>query len=58
MSIIRGRAENAKLPDALAYYQRLERESKRIYSVSAYDQSIGSAVVRPRPPSRAAVSSA
>ena len=28
------------------------------YSVSAYDQSTGSAVVRPGPPSRAAVSSA
>jgi hypothetical protein len=37
MSVIRGRAENAKVPQALAYYDRLERESKRIFYVSPYD---------------------
>jgi hypothetical protein len=37
MSVIRGRAENAKVPQALAYYDRLERESRRIYYVSPYD---------------------
>ena len=36
MSLIRGRAENAKVPGALAYYDRLERESKLVYSVSPY----------------------
>jgi hypothetical protein len=38
MSVIRGRAENAKVPQALAYYDRLERESKRIFYVSPYDK--------------------
>jgi hypothetical protein len=38
MSVIRGRAENAKVPQALAYYDRLERESKRIFYVSPYDE--------------------
>jgi Dolichyl-phosphate-mannose-protein mannosyltransferase len=37
MSVIRGRAENAKVPQALAYYDRLERESKRIFYESPYD---------------------
>jgi hypothetical protein len=35
-SLIRGRAENAKLPEALAYYQRLERESTHIYHLSPF----------------------
>ena len=38
MSVIRGRAENAKVPQALAYYDRLERESRRIFYVSPYDE--------------------
>ncbi|HEX8054084.1 MAG TPA: glycosyltransferase family 39 protein [Thermoleophilaceae bacterium] len=37
MSVIRGRAENAKVPQALAYYDRLERESKRVFYASPYD---------------------
>ncbi len=37
MSVIRGRAENAKVPQALAYYDRLERESRRIFYTSPYD---------------------
>ena len=37
MSVIRGRAENAKVPQGLAYYNRLERESRRIFYVSPYD---------------------
>ncbi|HEX8741907.1 MAG TPA: glycosyltransferase family 39 protein [Thermoleophilaceae bacterium] len=37
MSVIRGRAENAKVPQALAYYDRLERESRRIFYASPYD---------------------
>jgi hypothetical protein len=37
MSVIRGRAENAKVPQALAYYDRLERESKRLFYVNPYD---------------------
>ena len=36
MSVIRGRAVNAKLPRALAYYGRLERESERVLHVSPY----------------------
>lgn len=36
MSVIKGRAENAKLPLALAYYERLERESKLVFRVSPY----------------------
>lgn len=35
-SLIRGRAENAKLPEALAYYQRLQRESTLIYHLSPF----------------------
>jgi hypothetical protein len=35
-SLIRGRAENAGVPRALAYYQRLERESTRIYHRSPF----------------------
>jgi hypothetical protein len=37
MSVIRGRAENAKVEQALAYYDRLERESRRLFYVSPYD---------------------
>jgi hypothetical protein len=37
MSVIRGRAENAKVPQALAYYDRLERESRRVFYASPYD---------------------
>jgi hypothetical protein len=36
MSLIRGRAENAKVPDALAYYNRLERESKQVFTISPF----------------------
>ncbi len=36
MSLIKGRAENAKLPKALAYYDRLARDSKVVYHVSPY----------------------
>jgi hypothetical protein len=36
MSIIEGRAQVAKLPKALAYYDRLARESKVVYHVSPY----------------------
>ena len=35
-SLIRGRAENAKVPKALAYYSRLEREARRILYLSPY----------------------
>jgi 4-amino-4-deoxy-L-arabinose transferase-like glycosyltransferase len=35
-SLTRGRAENAKVPKALAYYQRLERESDHIFHVSPF----------------------
>jgi hypothetical protein len=38
MSLIRGRAENAKVPDALAYYDRLERESKLVYSATPFQK--------------------
>ena len=38
MSVIRGRAETAKVPQALAYYDRLERESKRVFYASPYDE--------------------
>jgi hypothetical protein len=41
MSLIRGRAENAKVPDALAYYDRLERESKLVYTASPYKKGEG-----------------
>jgi Dolichyl-phosphate-mannose-protein mannosyltransferase len=36
MSLIKGRAEVAKLKPALAYYDRLARESKVVYHVSPY----------------------
>jgi 4-amino-4-deoxy-L-arabinose transferase-like glycosyltransferase len=36
MSLIKGRAEVAKLPQALAYYDRLAKESKAVYHVSPY----------------------
>jgi hypothetical protein len=36
MDLIRGRAVNAKDPTALAYYARLGRESKLVYSISPY----------------------
>jgi hypothetical protein len=36
MSLIRGRSENAKLRPALAYYKRLEDESKLVYHLSPY----------------------
>jgi hypothetical protein len=36
MSLIEGRSQNAKLPKALAYYDRLARQSKRVYHVSPY----------------------
>ena len=38
MSLIRGRAENAELPKALAYYRRLERESDLLLHLSPYDR--------------------
>jgi hypothetical protein len=36
MSVIRGRAENAALPEALAYYRRLRSESTQILHVTPY----------------------
>jgi hypothetical protein len=36
-SLIRGRAENAQVPGALAYYQKLERESKHVFHASPFD---------------------
>jgi hypothetical protein len=36
MSVIRGRAENAKDERSLAYYRRLEREADLLYQVSPY----------------------
>ena len=36
MSVIRGRAENAQLPDALAYYRRLRADSTQILHVSPF----------------------
>jgi hypothetical protein len=35
-SLTRGRAENAQVPNALAYYQRLERESDHLLHVSPF----------------------
>jgi hypothetical protein len=35
-SLIRGRAENAQVPQALAYYQRLERESEHLIRFSPF----------------------
>jgi MFS family permease len=40
-SLIRGRAENAKLPRALAYYDRLERDSRHILHLSPYKKGRG-----------------
>jgi hypothetical protein len=37
-SLIRGRAENAKVPGALAYYDRLEAESTRVFHASPFDK--------------------
>jgi hypothetical protein len=37
MSVIRGRAENDGVPGALAYYERLERESTLVREFSPYD---------------------
>jgi hypothetical protein len=36
MSLIKGRAEVAKVPEALAYYDRLARESKVVYHLAPY----------------------
>jgi hypothetical protein len=36
MGLIRGRAHTAQDADALAYYERLERESDRVFSVSPF----------------------
>jgi hypothetical protein len=36
MSLIEGRAVNAKLPKALAYYARLKQDSDVVYHVSPY----------------------
>ncbi|UGS35817.1 glycosyltransferase family 39 protein [Capillimicrobium parvum] len=41
MSLIRGRSVNARNPKALAYYDRLERESKKIFSVSPFRFNAG-----------------
>ena len=35
-SLTRGRAENARVPKALAYYQRLERESAHLLHLSPF----------------------
>ena len=37
MSLVRGRIEQARVPQALAYYRRLEREGKKVFSASPYD---------------------
>jgi hypothetical protein len=37
MSLIEGRSVNAKLPKALAYYDRLRRESDVVFHLSPYD---------------------
>jgi hypothetical protein len=36
MSLIKGRSENAKLPQALAYYDQLAKQSTAVYHVSPY----------------------
>jgi hypothetical protein len=41
MSVIRGRAENAALPDALAYYRRLRSESTQVLRVRPYKPGRG-----------------
>jgi hypothetical protein len=35
-SLTRGRAENARVPKALAYYQRLERESRHLFHATPF----------------------
>jgi hypothetical protein len=40
VSLTRGRAENAKVPDALAYYNRLERESTRVFHASPFKKGV------------------
>lgn len=37
-SLIRGRAENAQVPQALEYYQRLERESEHLLRISPFQE--------------------
>ena len=37
MSVIRGRAENDEVAGALAYYRRLDRESRLVHQVSPYE---------------------
>jgi hypothetical protein len=37
-SLMRGRVENAKLPQPLAYYRRLEDESDHVFHVSPFKQ--------------------
>jgi hypothetical protein len=41
MSVIRGRAESSRVPGALAYYERLERESRVVYRADPYDPGMG-----------------
>jgi cytochrome c-type biogenesis protein CcmH/NrfF len=41
MSVIRGRAENAALPEALAYYRRLRLESTQLLDLRPYDRGRG-----------------
>ncbi|HWH45755.1 MAG TPA: glycosyltransferase family 39 protein [Thermoleophilaceae bacterium] len=41
MSVIRGRAENDRVEGALAYYERLERESELLTAFSPYEQGGG-----------------
>ena len=41
MSVIRDRAENSALPEARAYYERLERESRVVYRADPYDPGMG-----------------
>jgi 4-amino-4-deoxy-L-arabinose transferase-like glycosyltransferase len=38
VSLTRGRAENAKVPQALAYYKRLEAESTRVFHASPFKE--------------------
>lgn len=38
MSLIRGRAENARVPGALAYYDRLERQSDVVFRARPWDK--------------------
>ena len=37
MSVIRGRAENDEVPEALAYYERLEAEADLVREFSPYE---------------------